>query len=320
MPSRLVRPEPNRNQRSCEDGGVVVRTESLLEIVKLFEQAGAAAAIELDVLDPDRGAGRYAGEVVDIDGVSYVHRPFRVWVDLAERLGFRLSTPRPIEAPLVRLRFERLATEASVAVDDPAEKYGASSEFARTTKLEEPGFVIDFAEALDRVELPERPRILDLGVNTGDELALMLALRPSLREATFVGVDRSTSALAKARERFPFATFVEADLDQPLELGEPFDLVVTIATLQSPSIDDRALLRRVFQRHLTPTGAVILGVPNCRIVDGEQRYGARMKNFRQPELGLLIKDVAFYRKYLQQHARQVFVTGKNYLFVTGVPA
>jgi hypothetical protein len=53
-------------------------------------------------------------------------------------------------------------------------------------------------------------------------------------------------------------------------------------------------------------------------VDGELVYGARMKNFRQPELGLLIKDVAFYRKYLQQHGRQVFVTGKHYMLVTGV--
>ena len=72
------------------------------------------------------------------------------------------------------------------------------------------------------------------------------------------------------------------------------------------------------QDHLAPTGAVIFGVPNCRIVDGETQYGARMKNFRQPELGLLVKDVAFYRKYLQQHGRRVFVTGKNYIFVTAV--
>jgi SAM-dependent methyltransferase len=295
----------------------LVRAESLLEVVKLVERV--AESIELDVLDPDRGAGRHAGERVEIDGVVYVHRPFRVWVDLAERLGFRLSTPRAVTPPLVRLRFERLAVPPSPVIDDPTEKYGVTSEFARTTKLEDPGFVIDFAEAFERIELPERPRILDLGVNTGDELALILALQPGL-DATFVGVDRSASALAVARERFPFATFVEADLDQPLELGEPFDLVISIATLQSPSIDDRALLRRVFQRHLAPAGAVILGVPNCRIVDGEVRYGARMRNFRQPELGLLVKDIAFYRKYLQQHARQVFVTGKNYLFVTGVPA
>ena len=76
--------------------------------------------------------------------------------------------------------------------------------------------------------------------------------------------------------------------------------------------------QRIVQQHLTPHGAVIVGVPNCRTVGTATQYGARMRNFRQPELGLLIKDVAFYRKYLQQHDRQVYVTGKNYLLVTGV--
>ena len=88
--------------------------------------------------------------------------------------------------------------------------------------------------------------------------------------------------------------------------------------MQSPAVDDRALLRRIVQDHLTPAGAVILGLPNCRYLDGELVHGARMKNFRQPELGLVVKDVAFYRKYLQQHGRQVFVTGHHTLFVTGV--
>ena len=55
------------------------------------------------------------------------------------------------------------------------------------------------------------------------------------------------------------------------------------------------------------------------MIGGELSHGARMKNFRQPELGLVIKDIAFYRKYLQQHARQVFVTGNHYLLITAVP-
>ncbi len=284
----------------------------LLEIVRRFD----GDIVELDVLDPDRGAGLHAGERVVVDGVTYVHRPYRVWIDLAERLGYRMRTPRVIEPPCVRLVFERVRPSAAKP-EDGSEKYGVDSEWARSSKLEEPGFVIDFAEALDRIELPERPRILDLGVNTGDEFELLQQLRPAMKP-TLVGVDRSASALAVARQRFPEATFIEADLDQPLELGEPFDLVISIATLQSASIDDRALLRRIVQRHLTPTGAVIFGVPNCRIGGGELSYGARMKNFRQPELGLVVKDIAFYRKYLQQHGRQVFVTGKYYLLVTAV--
>ena len=95
-------------------------------------------------------------------------------------------------------------------------------------------------------------------------------------------------------------------------------LVVSFATLQSAALDDRALLRRIVQDHLTPRGAVILGIPNSRYRDGEVVAGARMKNFRQAELGLVVKDVAFYRKYLQQHGRRVFVTGGHTLLVTGV--
>jgi SAM-dependent methyltransferase len=306
-------------------------TASLLEIVARMRRAFAAGAttFEIDVLDPDLGRGRHAGERIDIDGVAYVHRPFRVWVDLAERMRLRLATPRPAAAPLVHLVFEPLATvttDAAAGASDPTEKYGTGSPFARISKLDDPSFVLDMADALGRIALPAAARVLDLGVNTGDEIALLLELCPALREATFVGVDHSASAIAAARVRFAGATpRVElhvADLATPdalatLGLGR-FDLVLSIGTLQSPGIDDRDLLRRVVQDHLTPAGAVLLGIPNCRYLDGEVEYGARMKNFTQPELGLLVKDVAFYRKYLQQHHRQVYVTGKNYLLVTAV--
>ena len=294
----------------------------LLEIIAFVRQRLAAgdAVLELDVLDPDRGRGRYAGELVDHAGVTYLHRPYRVWLDLAERLELRMLTPHVAAEPLVRLRFERLDPGARLTGDPGTEKYGADSEFARISKLEDPGFVIDLAEALDRVAMAPGARILDLGINTGDELALLMALIPTLRGADFVGVDHSASALAVARMRFGAEVALhEADLNTLGSLGlGRFDLVVSIGTLQSPGIDDRDVLRRIVQDHLTPTGAVILGFPNCRYLDGEVEHGTRMKNFRQPELGLLIKDVAFYRKYLQQHDRQVFVTGKNYLLVTGV--
>ena len=83
------------------------------------------------------------------------------------------------------------------------------------------------------------------------------------------------------------------------------------------SIDTRMCVMPASACANRPRGAVIFGVPNCRYLDGEQRFGARMKNYAQPELGLLVKDVAFYRKYLQQHHRQVYVTGKHYILVTG---
>lgn len=261
----------------------------------------------LEVLDPDLARGRYAGEVVTIDGVAYRHRPWRVWVELADRLGLRLLTPRPAAPPRVTVRFEPLDPDARW---DGPDKYDAGGGFARISKLEDPAFVVDFQEALERVALAPGARVLDLGCHRGD----LFALLPGARHT---GVDRNASALDDARARYPDATFVEADLGALPDLGT-FDLVITIGTLQSPGVDDRALLRHIVQRLLAPGGAVILGLPNCRYLDGEVQHGARVKNLREPELGLVIRDVAFYRRYLAQHKRRVYVTGTRYLLVTGV--
>lgn len=279
------------------------RTEPLAAIMRWI---ASAPDIAFRVLDPDRGRGRYAGELVD----GCVHRPWRVWIDLAERMGLRMLTPRPAEPPFIELRFERLG-ERWRPTGHGSERYGIGSGFERITKLEDPGFVLDVEQALARAALPPGARVLDLGCNTGEVLALMPA------GAQLVGVDHSASALAAARTRLPHATFIEADVTALPPLGR-FDLVISIGLLQSGALDDRALVRHVVQELLAPAGAVIFGWPNCRYVDGEVEYGARMKNFREPELGLVVKDIAFYRKYLQQHRRQVFVTGKNYLLVTGV--
>jgi trans-aconitate methyltransferase len=241
---------------------------------------------------------------------------------LAERLRLRV---RVVGAELV---FERL--DGSVLQTDG--DYSADSAFAQVNKLDDPRFVLDLREALDRVliahtdimsvhahEVATPMRVLDLGVHRGDELVLLERYLPG---ASIVAVDRDASALAIARSRFPHVQFVEADVMALPDLDAfargRFDLVVAIGLLQSGALDDRELLRRIVQQHLAPDGAIILGIPNCRYIAGEIEYGARMRNFTQPELGLVIKDVAFYRKYLQQHHRRVFVTGKHYLFVTGI--
>ena len=287
----------------------------LVEIIDHLRERIAAGdeAIEIVVADPDRGRGLYPGEPIDGD----IHRPLRVWVELADRLELRLATPRPAGEGRVRLRFERIDADVPTRVSDPTEKYGSASEFARISKLEDPGFVLDFDDALDRAGLGPQPSVLDLGCNTAEVLGHVARRRP---EASFVGVDHSPSALAVARRRFPRHRFVEADLAALPDLDLPrFDLVIALCTLQSPGVDDRMVLQHVVQSLLAERGSVILAVPNCRYRAGEVLHGARTKNFRQPELSLVIKHVAYFKKYLQQHKRRVFVTGRNYIFVTGVP-
>ena len=281
--------------------------------------------IELVAADPDRSPGCYCGERRHAGGSAWIHRSFRTWVDLAERLQLRLSTPRPDGPGRVRLVLTRLDPSApgvTRSAADPTEKYGAGSEYQRICKLEDPGFVIDLADALERVTLPPKPTILDLGVNTGDELALLVALRPELSEARFIGIDHCASALAVARSRFdaPRHRFIEADLAVLPQLDlPPADLALSIGTLHSPGVDDRALLRHLVQRRLTPRASLVLGIPNCSYLDGEVLYGATMRNYSQPDLSLLVKNAAFYRRYLQQHRRKVYLTGKHYLLVTAVP-
>ncbi len=283
--------------------------EPLLDIVRHLRAAVAAGPATIEVPDPDLGRGLYAGEVVG----GLVHRPLRQWCDLAECLGCRLRTPRPAGETHVALTFERLGPEApwhGPAEGDRCEKYGTDSEFARVRKLEDAGFLLPLLEAIDRV--PPPARALVLGVNRGDELE---ALPPQTR---VVGVDHAPSAIEAARARFPGQRFEVADLNALSDDLGRFDLVLCIGALQSPGVEDRALLHRLVQQHLEPTGALVFGFPNSRFRDGEVVYGARMRNLREPDLSTVVTELAFYRRYLHQHRFRTYVTGKYDLLLTGV--
>ena len=297
--------------------------EPLHEIVEhLRARLEPPTLLTFTVLNPDLHPGLFSGERVILNGVTYRHRPYKTWLDLAERLGCRFLTPL-MDGAHVTLRFQPLNLQAPWREEEGTEKYGPDSPFGRVSKLEEPAFLLDYEEALARAALPPGGTVLDLGVNTGDEFAPFERLHPPdlYRSLRFVGVDHSESAIIRARERFPDPqfSFHKADINDLGGLELPrFDLVISIGTLQSPGVRDRDLLRNLVQNHLTEQGALILGFPNSRYVDGEVVYGARMKNFRQAELSLLVKDVAFYKKYLQQHKFKVFITGKYDLLITAV--
>lgn len=298
--------------------------EPLEEIVATLEGAlgmlESGGRLEVSALDPDLSLGHYAGERLKVGGILYRHRPLRAWLDLAERFGCRLHTPSR-EGQHILLTFSRLEdTSWHENKGAGSESYGPTSDFSRVEKLEEPTFSLDYAEALRRVGLQCGQCVLSLGVGRGDELLPFIHLYPDT-DLTFTGVDHSAGALREARTRFPTGryTFLEGDLNAlgTLELGR-FDLVLSIATFQSPGVQGHTLIREVVQQHLTTHGNLILALPNCRYRDGEVLFGAKMKNFARPDLSLVVKDLAFYRKYLQQHGFQVSITGKYYLFLTAI--
>jgi hypothetical protein len=266
------------------------------------------------VFDPDLGRGLHAGELVNHGEDRYVHRPWRTWVELAERLGLRLLTPRAhaTASQLVVLRFERLtpAIAARPRGEDLTERYGLGSSYARISKLEDPGFVIDLGEALARCALGPAPRILDLGVNIGDELALIGHHAPEL------DLRRSSASTTASA----IAAMVSHQL--PVHRGRPqcaARLGLGVRSRDPPARFRAGIVTASCVSRPTPSPRR-RGDPGSGPAATRRRVdGTRMKNFRQPELGLLVKDIAFYRKYLQQHHRQVFVTGKYYLLVTAVP-
>lgn len=286
-------------------------------LAHIRERTNADGSVTIQVPNPDLGHGRYPGECSRESPAGPRHRPLRVWTDLADRLELRLHTPVPQEQ-MIELRFSKLDSAATLlerGTRGPG-KYAPGSGFGRVSKLEDPGFLIDFGDALERCNLPAGSRVLSLGVNRGDELVPVLERHA---DAQCTGIDHDPEALEAAGERLGSPhRFVEADLNDLPELPR-HDLVVCIDTLQSPGVDDRALLRHMVQSLLEPHGCVILGLPNCRYLDGELLHGTRMVNFRQPELSLLLKAAAFYKKYFQQHHKRVFVTGKHELLITAIP-
>ena len=187
--------------------------------------------------------------------------------------------------------------------------------------MEEPAFLYYYNQALQNVKITQRTSVLNLGINTGDEFSV---IKNSLDTKTyaninFVGIDHSQTAISYAKSCFPednvtFHTHDINDLDS-LNLGR-FDLLVSIGTLQSPSINFKPFFMSLVQNYLEKDAAIILGFPNSRWIGGEMIYGAKAPNYAMSEMSLLFNDVIFCKKYLQQHKYRVTLTGKQYIFLT----
>jgi len=264
--------------------------------------------VRVRVPNPDLGLGLYPGEQTEAE----THRPYSVWLDVADRLECHFLTPLHL-GEQVELTF--MKSEAR-AVQPTLEKYDPDSEFGRVNKLEDPCFLEDMLEALKRMNLKQGARVLSMGVNTGRELELLEQVYPDLA-LEVVGIDLNPRALEVAQARFPQFSFLERDLnDLPfLELGK-FDLILCLSVLQSSGLDKDKVFRTLLREHLCSSGGIIIGLPNCRYVDGRVSYGARMRNFKKPDLSLLLADLALYRRHLQKHGFRVYVTGKYEVLLT----
>lgn len=306
---------------------MIFTTQSMQDILTILSVKSKACEageyISFETVDPDLGEG-YAGQILEIAGESYVYRSYKSWTDLAEILMCKMMTPTKSTYPLVKLHFKKLETQSSFHSESSSskeEKYGVESHFSQIQKMEEPAFLYYYTQALKNARLTQRRSILNLGINTGDEFKI---IKNSLDTHTYekmklVGVDHSKSAITYAEKCFPeenvtFHTHDINDLER-LNLGK-FDLLVSIGTLQSPSINFKPFFMSLVQNYLEKDAAIILGFPNSRWIGGEMIYGAKAPNYAMSEMSLLFNDIIFCKKYLQQKKFRVTLTGKQYIFLT----
>jgi len=279
--------------------------------------------ISFSVLNPDLSS-TYAGTKVVIDGETYLYRSFKAWMDLAELLHCKMLLPKEGDYPLVTLTLKKLEADSSFHLEttsDKEEKYGVTSHFFTIHKMEEPAFLYYYQQALSNVNIENRTRVLNLGVNRGDEFEVIknrLDIN-KYENMQFVGVDHSKTAIEYAEGLFEEnnVTFYAEDINNldSLNLGK-FDLLISIGTLQSPSINFKPFFMKLVQDYLEKDSAIILGFPNSRWIAGEMVYGAKAPNYAMSEMSLLFNDVIFCKKYLQQKKYRVTITGKHYLFLT----
>lgn len=295
--------------------------QSMQEILTYLSiQLRDNTSISFIVLNPDK-YDEYAGMQVKIEDIIYIYRSYKAWVDLAEILMCKILTPKPVSSNLIEITFQKLKTDSFHTDSKKNEKYGIHSHFWRIHKMEEPAFIYYYIQALQNVNIEYKKQVLNLGIHRADEFMVIKNLidAKKYQSMQFIGVDHSASAIKEAECLFPEKNidFFTQDINALDTLNLPkSDLLISIGTLQSPSIDFKPFFMHLVQNYLTKDASIILGFPNSRWVGGEVIYGAKAPNYAMSEQSLMYTDVIFVKKYLQQKKYRVTITGKPYVFVT----
>ncbi|MCV6608260.1 MAG: class I SAM-dependent methyltransferase [Campylobacterales bacterium] len=253
-------------------------------------------------------------KVEDSEPVDY-----KSWIDLCGVFHLKMLTPEKINEKKILLKFQKLDLESSFHKDkQDSEKYGTQSQFFTINKKEKFSFLYHYQKALEFINIKDKRQILNLGINKGDEFEIIKDL-VSLEDKELVGIDYSESIINYAKENIQDRNieFICHDINKLSDLNLPkSDLIISIGTLQSSNLNFKEVFMDLYQNHLEKDGAIILGFPNCRWIDSEMIYGAKAPNYPFSEMSLVIKDIYFSKKYLQQKKYRVTVTGKDYLFLT----
>ena len=277
------------------------------EILECFEKLDVEDGefVEIEVLESDIGRIGY-----------------KAFVDLAQLFFMKMLTPMTNNNGSVVLKFEKLNQDSSFHKDEKSsEKYGVESEFFSIDKNAQFSFLYHYQKSLEFINVKEKKRILNLGVNKGDEFKVIkdMLTKDEFSSKELLGIDYSESVIGYAKKEFKDSNieFISHDINKlnELDIGK-FDLIVSIGTLQSSNINFNERFMDIYQNYLEKDGAIILGFPNCRWCDGEMVYGAKAPNYPFSELSLVLKDIHFCKKYLQQKKYRVTITGKDYLFLT----
>ena len=246
---------------------------------------------------------------------------YKAFVDLAQIFFMKMLTPTCREGSVL-LRFKKLNEESSFhKAKISSEKYGVESEFFNIDKTKQFSFLYYYQEALKFINIKDKQNILNLGVNKGDEFKVIKDMigDDEFKSKQFLGLDYSESAIKYAKNDMPDKNieFLSQDINELNKSNlDRFDLIISIGTLQSSNINFNEKFMEIYQNYLEKNGAIILGFPNCRWIDSEMIYGAKAPNYSFNEMSLVLKDIHFCKKYLQQKKYRVVITGKDYLFLS----
>ncbi len=302
--------------------------EELFEINEyLSNELKDKTKVSFEVINPDIKSSTYSGSKFTINlnndknDNEVIYRSYKVWTDFANILKCKFMTPVKIDENFVKITYEKLDEDISFHKNlDDKEKYGIGSEFSKINKNEEISFLHYYSQSLKNVYYEKRLRVLNLGVNDASEIDVLKKLDKDFDLKDIVGIDYSKTAINLANEKYKNynnVTFYEADINHLEKLNlEKFDLIISIGTLQSSNLDFNKTFMNIVQNYLNKDGAIILGFPNSRWIDGELVYGAMIKNYTFSEMSNLYKDVVFCKKYLQQKKFRVMITGKEYIFLS----